>query len=156
MKRFVLTLWIGTAFHPMAALAQSDEGLADLQAKVGVETFAATCLATFPSFDGIGTLFEGEALEQKSSAFWSAKGDFVSASLSDDKRQCFLSIAMTTTTNVIPYLMAALDKIDPKWQLGQLSGLPAARVWGQSGYFTVRIIPPGVEKRTGLLVSPDG
>ena len=154
MKGFILSLWMGAIFHPITASAQTDEGLADLQARVGVETFAATCLATFPSFDGIGALFEREALEKKSSAFWSAKGDFVSASLSDDKSQCFLSIAKTSGKNVIPFLIAALDKIDPDWQIGESSGLPAARVRGQSGYFIVRIIPPGAEKRTGLLVSP--
>ena len=156
MKGFILTLWMGAVLHPISALAQTDEALSDLQAQVGVETFAATCLATFPSFDGIGALFEREALEKKSSAFWSAKGDFVSASLSDDKSQCFLSIAMTSAKNVTPFLNTALDKIDPDWQIGQSSGLPAARVRGQNGYFMVKIIPPGAEQRTGLLVSPGG
>ena len=154
MRTFAVTFWVLLIFNPVAALAQSDEALADLQAKVGVETFAATCLATYPSFDGIGALFESEALENKSPSSWSAKGDLVSASLSDDKRQCLLSITMTSTKNVIPFLLAALDKIDPKWQIGQLRGLPAARVHGQSGYYTVLVVPPGAEKRVGLLVSP--
>ena len=154
MRTFAVTFWVLLIFNPVAALAQSDEGLADLQAKVGVETFAATCLATYPSFTGIEAFFESQALEKKSSDFWSAQGDFVSASLSDDRRQCFLSIALTTTTHVIPFLSAALGKIDAQWRLGQISGSPAARVRGQSGYFVVRIIPPGPEKRVGLLVSP--